>query len=152
MNNAEKITNLNKKLQQRKEQLHFAITKIKQLDATLDARQKRFDNLKNLYNKQVKDFQENEAKVRPEIEKIKKEISALEGVSAELYICSICLKEYKQKHHYDKHVEKCKTDQATIIKKQSELEKLQKELEEKKAQLAKVDEKVEEIDEIIEGD
>ena len=152
MNNAEKISNLNKKLEQKKNQHHFAITKVKQLDAVMEVRIRKFEMIKDLYNEQVKSFQELEAKTKPEIDKLEKEIATLEGVKEELFICPICSKEYKQKHHFDKHVEKCKVDQATIIKKQSELERLQKELEEKKAQLAKVDEKVEEIDDIIEGD
>lgn len=156
---SDKVIALQKERDQKKDRLQFYISRLNQLDAGIKAREKIFNHFKGLYNDQAKRFQKLKDQLEPEVAKLENELISYTETKETIFICPYCLKEYKQKHYYDKHIVKCKTDQAEVIEKQSELERLQKELEEKKKQLEdknkqlqKVDAKVEEIDDIIDGD
>lgn len=84
----------------------------------------------------MKRFQELKAKVEPQVQALESEIETLRDVVNDLLICPYCSREYKQKHHFDNHIAKCKEDQNKIAEKKAELERLQKEIEEKQKALA----------------
>ncbi|MFX0208513.1 MAG: hypothetical protein ACFFDT_21190 [Candidatus Hodarchaeota archaeon] len=126
---------LKEDLNKKKDQLQFAVSKLRKLDNGIKAWERKFEHHKKLYNEQAKRFQDLKAKLEPQVQSLESQLTALENTIADLFICPYCSKEYKQKHHFDNHISKCKNEQNEIAKEKAELERLRKEVEAKQRQL-----------------